>query len=37
MKIEKKLKQMNMSDLKKICQKMKVDCTNNKKSNINRF
>lgn len=37
MKIEKKLKQMNMSDLKKICQKMKVDCTNNKKSNINRL
>ena len=37
MKIEKKLKQMNMSDLKKICQKMKVNCTNNKKSNINRL
>ena len=28
---------MNMSDLKKICQKMKVNCTNNKKDNINRL
>lgn len=28
---------MNMSDLKKICQKMKVDCTNSKKDNINRL
>ena len=37
MKIEKKLKQMNMSNLKKICQKMKVNCTNNKKDNINRL
>ena len=37
MKIEKKLNQMNMSDLKKICQKMKVNCTNNKKDNINRL
>jgi hypothetical protein len=37
MKIEKKLNQMNMSDLKKICQKMKVNCTNSKKDNINRL